>query len=306
MTDHDTMEPGGLDPGMFLTTGARLLAGRRWQHLTAQVVAKPSELAPVTVASVPQTQLILLLSGSLDMTLHTRDGRPRCYHTPPGTLYLTAANQPDYEMAWRNVSPEPVRTVELYLDNDLLAQTAAADAGIDFARVELHDGTGLDDPLLRQLVRAIAQELPRPESQNELYADTAARMLAMQLVRSHATVNPRESVRAGTVPPRTLRRLADHVRARLSGPITLNELAAVAGLSPYHFARVFRRTTGQSPNAYVIAQRLARAAHLLRRTRLSVAQVAGEVGYENVRHFARLFRRQVGCSPAEYVRQRLR
>ena len=132
-------------------------------------------------------------------------------------------------------------------------------------------------------------------------------MLAMQLVRHHATVRPApHSASFAALSPRTLRRLRDHVCARLRASITLGELAAVAGLSPYHFARVFRRTTGQSPNGYVIAQRLTHAAHLLRRTRLTVAHVASEVGYQDARHFSRLFQRRFGCPPARWGREQLR
>ncbi len=76
-------------------------------------------------------------------------------------------------------------------------------------------------------------------------------------------------------------------------------------MSPYHFSRMFKQTTGQTPNEFVIGLRLARAAHLLRRTRWTVAQVAGEVGYQSVRHFTLLFRRRLGCPPAEYAGRRL-
>ena len=278
---------------------------RRWRHLTARVFTAPACVEPALFASSPQTQFMLQLSGAMDLSVNT-DGRERRYRTQPGSLSLTSAHLPDFEMAWRSLSPEPIRLLELCLDDELLAQTAAVEAGLDAARLELHDGSGLDDPLLQVLGQAIVQELDAPESQSELYADTAARMLAVQLVRRHGTVRPRERVfQAAGLPPQTLRRLDDYVRAHLGGAVTLEALSGVAGLSPYHFARAFRRTTGQSPNGFVIAQRLAHAAHLLRRTRLTVAHVASEVGYQDARHFSRLFRRQFGCSPARWGQDRL-
>lgn len=279
---------------------------REWQHLSAQVLIEPSEVEPKMVPTVPQTQILLQLSGTMDMALNT-DGRERRYHTGPGTLYLTSAHQPDYEMTWKSTASEPVSFLELRLDNDLLAQTAAADAGLDAARLELRDGTGLDDPLLAEICRAICRDLIRSESHSQLYVDTAARMLAMQLVHAHGTVRPCERIsRLASLPLQTLRRVQDHVRDRLKEALTLEELAAVAGLSPYHFARTFKRTTGQSPNTYVVGQRLARAAHLLRSTRLTVVHVASEVGYASPRHFALLFRRRFGCSPTVWSEERLR
>ncbi len=280
-------------------------ARRQWQHLNVQVFTEPSDLDPKMVTPPPQTQVLLQLSGEIDLRLNT-DGRERRHHTGPGTLYLTPAHQPDYEMEWRATAPAPVSFLEVCLDNDLLAQTAAADAGLDAARLVLRDDSGLDDPLLGELCRATGRDLDRPESYSQLYVDTAARMLAMHLVRCHGAVHPLERVpRFALLPSPVLRQVQDYVRAHLKQPLTLEELAAVAGLSPYYFCRIFRRTTGHSPNSYVIGQRLAYAAHLLRRKGMPPAQVAGEVGYANVRHFTLLFRRRYGCSPKRWGEDRL-
>ena len=174
-----------------LITDRVLVARREWSYLSVQVLVEPSAVGPKMVPTVPQTQVLLQFSGAMDMSLNT-DGRERRYHTGPGTLYLTSAHQSDYEMTWRATSSEPVSFLELRLDNDLLAQSATADAGLDAARLELRDGTGLDDPLLGELCRAIGQDLSQPEAHSQLYADTAARMLAMRLVRRHGTVQPGE------------------------------------------------------------------------------------------------------------------
>lgn len=313
MTWSDLTKSGNfakaMDQPASLTSKAvteRVVTARReWRHLHVQVLVEPSNVGPKMVLSPPQTQVLLQLSGEIDLRLDT-DGRERRYRTGPGTLYLTPAHRSDYEMEWRTLSPAPVSFLEICLDNDLLAQTAAADAGMDAARLELRDDSALDDPLLGELCRAIGRDLDRPESHSQLYVDTAARMLAMQLVRRHGTVRPLERVpRPALLPPRTLRRVQDHVRAHLKEGLTLEQLAAVAGLSPYYFCRLFRRTTGHSPNSYVIGQRLAYAAYLLRCKRLPTAQAADEVGYANVRHFTLLFRRRFGCSPKAWSENQL-
>lgn len=281
-------------------------ASRESQHLGVQIFTDPSHLGPKMVTGPTQTQVLLQLSGEIDLRLNT-DGRERHYQTGAGTLYLTSAHQPDYEMEWHATTPAPVSFLEICLDNDLLAQTAAVDAGLDVAQIELRDDSGLEDPLLGELCRAIGRDLDRPESFSQLYVDTAARMLAMQLVRRHGTVRPMERVvRLAMLSPHVLHQVQDHVRVHLREPLTLEELAAVAGLSPYYFCRIFRRTTGHSPNSYVIGQRLAYAAHLLRHKRLPPAHAASEVGYANVRHFTLLFRRRYGCSPKTWSEERTR
>ena len=257
------------------------------------------------VGGVPETQISLQLSGALHLRFD-KAGHRFSYQNAPGSVCVLAAHGPDYEVTWQNQAPDPARSLQIYLDNELLAQTAATSTGLDGARVEIRPGSGLDDPFLRQLGYTLLHEMDNPEAQSELYADTVAHMLAVHLVRRHGVVKPQEERgRGAALSARNLRQLGDHVREHIQEPISLDALAAVAGLSPYHFLRMFRRTTGKTPNEFVIGLRLARAAHLLRHTRWTVAHVASEVGYQSVRHFTLLFRREMGCPPAEYARRRL-
>jgi AraC family transcriptional regulator len=85
-------------------------------------------------------------------------------------------------------------------------------------------------------------------------------------------------------------------------PVTLADLAAGAGLSPYHFLRVFRRVTGTTPHQYVIGARLRRATRLLADTSLSITEIAYEVGFADLSNFVRTFHRTVGCSPRDFRR----
>lgn len=87
------------------------------------------------------------------------------------------------------------------------------------------------------------------------------------------------------------------------GPVKLAHLARAAGLSPFHFLRVFRRVTGITPHQYVLSARLRRAAPLLLDTSLSVTEVAYEVGFEDLSNFVRTFHRAVGCSPGAFRRR---
>jgi AraC family transcriptional regulator len=94
--------------------------------------------------------------------------------------------------------------------------------------------------------------------------------------------------------------MAEHLTEEFS----LERLAAQAGLSRFHFQRLFKGAVGVSPSQYLSNLRMNEARRLLHETKMSVIDVALEVGYANPSHFARLFRRETGLSPSEYRRQR--
>jgi AraC-like DNA-binding protein len=103
------------------------------------------------------------------------------------------------------------------------------------------------------------------------------------------------------VPPaRYLLRAKDLVDARYAEPITVDDLAAAAGLSRAHFSRMFTRTFGESPRSYLQTRRLERAASLLRYTDRSVADICVMVGLASVGSFTTSFARVYGKPPAAY------
>lgn len=103
------------------------------------------------------------------------------------------------------------------------------------------------------------------------------------------------------VPPaRYLLHAKDLADARYAEPITVDDLAAAAGLSRAHFSRMFSRTFGESPRAYLQSRRLERAAALLRHTDRSVADICAMVGLTSVGSFTTTFARVYGRPPAAY------
>jgi len=84
----------------------------------------------------------------------------------------------------------------------------------------------------------------------------------------------------------------------------LDQLAAQAGLSKFHFHRLFKSAVGEAPSHYHMNLRMHEAKRLLRETKQTVLEVGLEVGYTNPSHFAQIFRRETGLSPSDYRRQR--
>jgi AraC family transcriptional regulator len=95
-----------------------------------------------------------------------------------------------------------------------------------------------------------------------------------------------------------LQRVIEHLNDKLDGPITLASMAAVLGLSPFHFARLFKATVGYAPIQYLIELRLRRAAELLSSTAMPLLDIALDLGFSDGSHMCRLFRRRYGVTPS--------
>ena len=106
-----------------------------------------------------------------------------------------------------------------------------------------------------------------------------------------------------TVPPDVvvhLRRARDHMDAHFTEPLTLANVAQVAGYSPYHFARAFSRAFGVSPIAYLATRRVERAKDLLRHANLTVTEICHAVGFTSLGTFSARFADMVGVAPSAY------
>ena len=100
-----------------------------------------------------------------------------------------------------------------------------------------------------------------------------------------------------------LRRARDHADRHYTEPLDLETLAAVAGMSKYHFQRLFTATYGRSPAAHLSQRRVERAQDLLRATNLTVTEVCTAVGFSSLGSFSTRFRELVGESPSEFQRR---
>lgn len=97
-----------------------------------------------------------------------------------------------------------------------------------------------------------------------------------------------------------LRRVNEHIDDRLCDDLRLGDLAALIGMSEFHFSRQFKRTTGLAPHQYLVRRRVERAKRLLRETDMPVAEVALNSGFAHQSHLSNWFRRAVRTSPARY------
>jgi AraC family transcriptional regulator len=233
-----------------------------------------------------------VLHGTLRWTGASATGELRA----PGALLIAPGE--DFNTQGQNTAYLLATLAPAYvLDCAVRARLTRADARITFPAPAV-----TDDARLARLASDLADELRAAEVGQELVVAAFVEQLTIHLLRRHAHIRRAaelELSRVGLI-DRRVRRAVELMHARLDQDVPLEEMAAAAYLSPFHFARLFKKVTGMSPHAYLSALRLERAQTLLATTDLSVTEVSARVGYVSPSHFAKAFRQTTGLSPRTF------
>jgi AraC family transcriptional regulator len=135
-----------------------------------------------------------------------------------------------------------------------------------------------------------------------LFLDSIEQAMAVALVKDRAVRHRPVQMYRGGLGSARMRRIRELVRARIEDDLSLDEMAQSVGLSTAHFARMFRKSTGETPHQFVLRQRIERAKVMLRAPGARVLDVAVACGFRTQQHFAQVFRDVCGVSPTEYRR----
>jgi AraC family transcriptional regulator len=178
------------------------------------------------------------------------------------------------------------------------ALTAASDGAN--GEVELHPQRKFADHRLGGLVPSVHTEMAAGFPSGRLFLDSVEQAMAVALVKDHAVKqHPVPAYRGGLGAAR-LRRIKELVHAKIVDDLGLDEMAQSVGLSTAHFARMFRKSTGETPHQFVLRLRVERAKAMLRVSDARVFDVAMACGFKTPQHFAQVFRDACRVSPTEY------
>ncbi|MFI8221255.1 helix-turn-helix domain-containing protein [Streptomyces sp. NPDC085932] len=265
----------------------RTSAGLGWEHA---YISTQREIPFHSIFKAAPTHLLILhLDGPV--TVRRRScGAMRARRIPARGIFLHPAGR-ELDVELQGV----LATIHVYLTDSALQEAN----GLPMA-VELAEELGGSDPMAEQLVLALDHVVRHWEPAARTYADHLVGMLAAQLARAHAIGRP--IVRLGKYPAGlTARQLTDVrelMEQHLAEPLPISVLASTSGLSPSHFSRQFKNSTGQSPHQFLLHLRLDRAGRLLRTTMLPIADVALRCGFSHQEHLTRVMRAKLGVTPA--------
>src|ERR1700734_3198657 len=174
-----------------------------------------------------------------------------------------------------------------------------------YGEVELRASRKFANSRLSALVAAVHAEMVAGFPSGRLFLDSVEQAMAVALVNGHAAKHRPVQMQRGGLGSARLRRIKELVRAKIEDDLSPDEMPESVGLSTAHFARMFRKSTGETPHQFVLRQRLERAKAMLRAPDARVLDVAVACGFKTQQHFAQVFRDLWGVSPTEYRRDRV-
>ena len=285
--------------------GGKCLAvgrGEAWREIKAWVIALPPVVDTLHLPSVSEPFLAWTSSGEVDFQERENEEPWITHRIRRGSFFLTSGGAP-YDCRWRAVTPEPFESMAVFIELPLLQRALEEVFGADASQARLRDLSAFTDDALDSLMERLREEVTRPQA-SPLFVQGLAQLIAVHLARSYGETDEEAHGGSSALPGYKLRQITDWMAEHFSEEFHLPRLAAQAGLSRFHFQRLFKGAVGVSPSRYHINLRMNEARRLLRETKMSVIDVALEVGYANPGHFSQLFRRETGLSPSEYRRQR--
>lgn len=271
------------------------MLAERWSHAVG-------ELTPVLTRD---TEIDVLLSGS---TLVDRQwgGLRQTTSGRRGSLWIVPAGMRE---DFVNVQRPAHDCLHIFLPAKPFADCIVQDLDMDPARVRLRYEAVSYDPFVEQIALAISQELDSETSSGRLLIESLGHSLSAYLLHrySESAVNAKpysDSVRP--MDHRRLARVLEFIDVHIDESFTVSEMAAVACMSPAHFARSFKARTGQSPHQFVSRKRLELAERMLLDPYRPMSEIALSTGFSSQSNFSRAFRNVSGMSPGDYRASQIR
>ncbi|MEM8641514.1 MAG: AraC family transcriptional regulator [Cyanobacteria bacterium P01_G01_bin.54] len=285
-----------LTPKPDVSAGQILLSSRdlAWDGIYIEK-GENEEFTPDNV-TVAQHYFAMNVGPALDW--EWKDGQTfKTHRYETGDLWVNPAGVPfSHRIRGHNqfvlLTIEPQKVAELLPDQPLIERRV-------FRRQ--HQAK---DRHLQALMQALLVEAELGGPNGRLYGDTLSTALVAHFVNHYSLDTPVNLLNLQPMERQRLGGVIDYIEAHLTVDLSLADLALTAGLSKFHFSRLFKAAIGLTPHKYVLKRRIERAAQFLKQGE-AIAQVAYRFGFTDQSHFTRVFKQVKGVTPRAFVQQRL-
>lgn len=273
-------------------------AACNWPGIAADVRMHPAcELPSITLE---QMEIGIALRCHPESVVSRKgDGLAQVTKVEPGTIWLCPAGVHEEDIrvsAWHEV-------LHLYLPVSRFDQLSEVSGGAPVRAQSVRYLGGIHDELIRQIGWALVEEIREPSAAGHVLADSLAIALVARLVQKYSSdwssgADP-APVKARLDESR-VRRVIDFMTENIDQDISIDDLASVACLSPFHFIRMFQKAVGTTPSRYLNELRLERAKTLLVLGKAPLVDIALSCCFSSQSNFTRAFRRATGMTPYQY------
>ena len=239
--------------------------------------------------------LFISLSARPIHYLHAQDSKTYTGLYQRGEMLITPANTPLFAR-WDGEE----HCLQIRLTDEFMRTVARETVVGDCDRITLKPEFHARNPQIESISTMLLNELQQGSLSNRLYVDSLSNILAVNLLRQHATTRPHLPTYEGGLPSRQIQQILDYIDAHLDREIKLSDLAQLLEMSQFHFSRLFKQSIGISPYQYLIQQRVGRAKQLLKQTDRLITDIALECGFSSHSHLSKQFRQLTGMSPRTY------
>ncbi len=268
------------------------------RDVLVQIFNRERQEASFIVPAVAEPLLVWVIGGTATVDERTLGGEWETSRVTTGDFFLTTSAEP-YEMRWNVTSEAPFVVMHIYLGIALLEKAIHETLGVA-APVRLREVSGGRDPVLSMLLEQFRAEVTGHQTGSALFLQGLAQCLAVHLARDYRDDSADDIAHRNALPAYKLRRVLTDMEGNLHKDFSLGALAEAAGMSEFHFSRLFKKATGHSPSQFFIRLRMARARQLLLETNRSIIDIGLDVGYSSPSHFSQVFKREVGVTPSHY------
>ncbi|CAG67133.1 MULTISPECIES: helix-turn-helix domain-containing protein [Acinetobacter] len=253
-----------------------------------------------------QQDLVSVCSNHHTLSLYIQGGYESYRKTPHGWRNGGAPDRfclmPEaHESVWD--IRDQLSFVHLYYTDQHLRTLACKIWDKEPAQIQLQEQSFVSDTKVSSVYRHFLLGCDWRDSSNHLQLSSAADLLLNHLLQSYSNVQWQLPRVRGGLAPFLLKRVKAWINEHLHTAITIADLAAQTQLSEYHFAHMFKQSTGVSPHQYVLQQRLERAHHLILHHSCDLTQIALQCGFSSASHFSTRFKHHYGYSPSVLRRQ---
>jgi AraC family transcriptional regulator len=264
-----------------------------WENLLVSQFRHPPGEA--TCHFSDEHTICLSLSPRPVRYLHVKGGKTQTIVYGKGDISITPAQMPLFAR-WEDED----HFLEIRIAAQFLERVARETLDRNSDQTELLSEFRLRDPQLETIALMLLTELQQTHAGSRLYVESLTNVLAVRLLRQYGTTTPNLPIYEGGLPQRQLALVLDYMHNHLEQEVKLADLAALLGMSQFHFIHLFKQSLAITPYQYLLQQRIERAKQLLKQTDQSIAEIAFQCGFNSHSHLSKQFRQSTGITPKAY------